>query len=70
MVVANQELAIIIAEVHAVAFAVAEHFAIGTFVFLHPITMAVFLETIVPNVPETILVDVALMVVGANAGAS
>ena len=63
------EAAVRIAEVHAIAFAVAPECAVGALSGLHPLVVTVWLEFTLPHFPEVIFVDVALSVVGANARA-
>ena len=70
MVLANLQLPVTVAEVHAVALAIAPHLAMLTLVGLHPFPVAVNLEFVLPNVPETVLVDIALMVIAADAEAT
>lgn len=59
-----------IAQMHAVALAVAPEFAIGTCACLHPATVAIFFKAVLPHIPEIIFVDVALPEVGAYAWTS
>ena len=51
----------------AVAETVAPHFAFGAVVGFHPVAVAVFFKTVLPNVPETVFVNVSLMVISTNA---
>ena len=67
MVLANLQLPVTIAQVHAIALAIAPHLAMLALVGLHPFPVAVNLEFVLPNVPETVLVDIALMVIAADA---
>ena len=53
---------------HAVALTVAEVFAVGTLVTTHPFTIAVQHIAVLPYIHEVILIDVALIVVCADAG--
>ncbi len=53
---------------HSVALTVAEPLAGGAVVLFHPAAVAVGTEAVFPNVDEIVLVDVALMVVAADAG--
>ena len=55
---------------HAVALAIAPHLAMLTLVGLHPFPVAINLEFVLPNVPKTVLVDIALMVIAADAEAT
>ena len=70
MVLANLQLPVTVAQMHAVALAIAPHLAMLTLVGLHPFSVAVDLEFVLPNVPKTVLVDIALMVVAADAEAT
>ena len=67
MIMAHQQVAIIITEVHPIPLAIAEHLALFTITLLCPFTLAINLETIVPNLPETVFVDIPLIIIGANA---
>ena len=67
--VALYEVAVIVVEMHAVAFAVAEHLAVGTVAFACPVAVSVHLEAVFPYVPDVVLVDVALIETAANRGA-
>ncbi len=68
--VAEEESAIVVAQVHAATLAVAPHVAVGTGSGLFPRTVAEQLETVLPDIPEIVAVDIALMVVGTDAAAS
>ena len=70
MILADLKLAIAVAKMESVALAVAPHFAMGAIVSLHPATVSIDLEFVLPYLPEAILVDVALMVVATYAEAS
>ena len=63
-------MAVAVAEVEAVAEAIAPHLAVGTLPGLHPFPVAIDLELVLPHVPKAVLVDVALMVVGTDAEAA
>lgn len=65
---AHDEIALIITKMHTAALAVSEVSALGTLALPHPFTVAVGLETVLPDVHEIILVDIALMIVGTDAG--
>ena len=54
----------------SVAFAVAPVAAVLTRVALHPLTMAVLLVTVFPNIHEVVIVNVSLMIVTAYAQAA
>lgn len=60
------EIAVGIAQVHAVTFAKAPKRTVGTFATFHPVTVAVLAEAVLPHIPEIILVNIALPVVGAD----
>jgi len=47
----------------SITFAISEHLAVATFVFLHPTAVAEHLVAVGPHIPEIIGVDVALVVV-------
>ena len=70
MVLANLQFAVVVTQVHAIAQAIAPHLAIGALVRLHPFPVAIDLELVLPHVPETVLVDIALVVVTSNAEAA
>lgn len=66
--VAEEEVTVAVVQVHTVALAVAEKGTVGTHTFFHPATISEGLEAVLPHIHEVILVDVALVVVGTNAG--
>ena len=66
--VTQQHPSVAIAQVHAVALTVAPVAAVGTVVLLHPLAIAIRMVAVFPDVHEVILVDIPLMVVGADAG--
>ena len=55
-------------QMHAVAFAVAEHFAVGAYSLFGPTAVAIIFKAIVPDIHEVILINVPLMEVRADAG--
>lgn len=65
---AEQQFAVAVAQVHAIALTVAEVLAVGTLAATHPFTVAVGGIAVLPDIHEVVLVDVALMVVGTDAG--
>lgn len=67
--VAVEQASVADAQVHAVALAVAPVVAVGTRAGLHPGAVAVRGKAVLPHVPEVVLIDVALAVVGADAWA-
>ena len=48
-------------QVHAIAFAVAEHLAVGAYSLFGPTAVAIGFEAIVPDIHEVILINVSLM---------
>ena len=70
MILAYLEFAVAVAEVEAVAEAVAPHLAVGALVGLHPFAVSIDLEFVLPHLPETVLIDVALVVIAAYAEAA
>lgn len=64
---AYHKLAFVVAQVEAVAVAVAEETARGAVVGAFPFIGAVGLVAVLPDIPELVLVDVALMVAGTDA---
>ena len=66
---AEEEVTVAVVQVHTVALAVAEEGTVGTHTFFHPATIAEGLEAVLPHVHEVVAVDIALMVVGTDAGA-
>ncbi len=67
---AVHQVAVGVAEVHAVAFAVAPERAVGAFARLHPFSVAIWLELILPYFPEIILIDISLPIISPDTGAS
>ena len=65
---AHDEIALIITKMHTAALTVSEVFTLGTLTLPHPFTVTVRLETVLPDVHEIILIDIALMIVGTDAG--
>lgn len=65
IVLAYLQFAVAVAKMHSIALAITPHLTIGALVGLHPFSVAVNLELILPNFPEAIAVNVALMVVTA-----
>ena len=66
---AENQLAVFVAQVHAVAAAVAEPFAVGTFILAHPLAVTIRTELIFPDVHEIILVDISLVIIRSDARA-
>ena len=67
--VAEEEVTVAVMQVHAVTLAIAEKGTVGTHTFFHPATISEGLEAVLPHVHEVVAVDVALVVVGTDAGA-
>ena len=65
---AEQQFPVAVAQMHAVTLTVAEIAARGAIVLLHPLTVAILLVTVLPHVHKVILIDIALIVVGSDAG--
>ena len=65
----KQEFAVRVTQVHAAAQAVFEILARGACSGAHPFPVAVGLEAPLPDIHQVVPVDVALVVVGADAGA-
>ena len=68
MQMAEQQFTFLVTQVHTVSPAIAEVLARGAFACPHPFTVAVRVETVFPYVHKVVLVDVALMIVGTDAG--
>ena len=66
----DQQVAIVIVEVQAGAFAVAPDFAVFALAFLGPASVTHHLEAVLPHIPEVVLVDIALVHVAAHRGAA
>ena len=69
-VVAGKHRARRVPQMHGAALAVPPGFAVRALPRLHPAAVAVGLESVLPHIPEIIIVDVALMVVAAYAQAA
>lgn len=65
----EQQFAVAIAEVHAIALTIAEILTVGTLVALHPTAVTIQHVTVLPHVHEVVLVDIPLIIVGTDAGA-
>ena len=68
MVVAEEEVFVVIVEMHAVALAVLPHLTVGTLAPLRPGAVTELLEAVLPHFPEVILIYIALREVGTHAG--
>ena len=65
-IVAGDQVAVIVVEMHAAPFAIAEHVAICTLAFPCPFPVAVFLEAVVPYIYKTVFVDIPLVEIGTD----
>ena len=55
---------------HAIAFAIPPDFAaLARFHLVHPCAVTVLSESVFPNIPESVFVDVALVILASDAGA-
>ena len=63
------KVAVIVAEVHSVALAIAEIFAVGTLACLHPRPVTVWLIAVLPHIDEVVLIYISLGKVASDAGA-
>lgn len=70
VIMADQQFLFFIVQVHAIAFAVTEHLAVGAYSLFGPAAVAIGFEAIVPDVHEVILINVSLMEVRADTGAT
>ena len=66
---AEQQVALAITQMHSVALTIAEVGAILALALAHPFAIAIRSVAILPDVHKIVLVDVALIIVGADAGA-
>ena len=67
---AEEQVLVIVVEVHAVTLAVLPHLAVSTLALLRPFAVAELLEAGLPHIPEVVFVDVTLREVGAHRGAT
>ena len=63
----EQQIAVVVVQVHAVPLAVPVHFAVGTLSFAGPLPVTIGFEFIIPYVDEFIFIDIPLMEVRADA---
>ncbi len=71
MEVAEHEGAVFAAEVHAVTLTEREGLAgFAGFLFAHPGAVAIGLEAVFPDLPERVAIDISLVVLATNGGAS
>ena len=66
----RHQVTVLIAQVETVALAIAEDLAILAGTSFHPLVVAELLKTVLPHIPKTVTVDVALAVIAANAQAT
>lgn len=64
------QLPVAIPEMHAVAETIAPHLAVGAVACFHPFAVTILFKSVLPDVPEAVLVYVSLMVVVADAEAA
>ena len=62
----EQQIAVVVIQVHAVPLAVPVHFTVGTLSFAGPFPVAIGFELIIPYVDEFIFIDIPLMEVGTD----
>ena len=60
-------MAVAITKVHPIALAIAPHLTFLALFSLHPFSVAIDLKLVLPHFPEAVLVNIALMVVAADA---
>ena len=70
VVVAEEEVLVVIVEVHAVALAVLPHLTVGALALLRPGAVTKLLEARLPHIPEVILIYITLREVGTHACAA
>ena len=63
---AIEQIAVVVVQVHAAAEAVAEHPAIGALPAAGPFAVAERFEAVLPDLPETVAVDIALVEIGPH----
>ena len=61
-----KQIAVVVAEVHAAAETITEHPAVAARPAARPLPIAERLETILPHVPEFILVNIPLVEIGPD----
>ena len=70
VVVADEQVLIIVVEVHTIALAVLPHLAVGALALLCPGAVTKLLEARLPHIPEVILIYITLREVGTHACAA
>ena len=68
--IAHQQIAFVVAQVHTATSAELPHLTLLALIGLGPLAVAEGLKSILPHIPETIAVDVALGIVASHACAS
>ena len=63
------QIAVVIPQVHSVPLTISEPSAFSTLVLLHPASVSIWSEAVLPYVDEIVLIYIALMEVGADASA-
>ena len=66
-IVAGKYATVAVPKVHSSALAVAPHLAVAALARLHPTAVTVQFETVLPDIPEIIPMNVSLMIVAAYA---
>ena len=69
-VVAEDQVALVVAKVHAIPLAVSEPLAFATLVLFHPRAVSVRFESVLPYINKVILIDISLVIVCSDASAS
>ena len=64
---AHKQSAVFVSKVHAIALTIFKHLALLARTGLHPFAIAIQSETVVPDIPETVGIDIALAVITADA---
>ena len=67
---ADEEVLVVVVEVHAIALAVLPHLAVSTIALFRPCTVAELLEAVLPHIPEVVTIDVSLREVRSHRGAA
>ena len=67
---AKQQISLPVTQMHAVSFAITEKLTVGTLPFAHPLAVTIRLIFVIPHLHKVILINIALMIVGTDAGTS
>ena len=70
MVMAIQQLPVVVVQVHTAAQTVTEHLAAGALPLSGPFAVAERAEPIFPNLPEIIAIDIPLVEIAPDGGTS